>query len=272
MKAVVLTCDKYIKLAEHTILTYEKLWKNNPFTFRVPYNSNYPNFLKEKYGEKIELVKTESPIKQTVLTLLADLDDEEWIYWCMDDRYLVRIKDRIAQDIYNLITTIKEPEICCILLILPEKHVKFKLIKEDIKIVTPNGFSLFKTSRKSLWRPQFLRVKVIRRLFSGFPDYDFAAKEMDSFTKNTVKEEKCYVPEKNLVVVGESTHRGELTENCASSFKKFGLEIPKQFNITKKYMLQGELPYQFLGFEFTLPQQINWFINSLNRWYWRNKK
>ncbi|NEP78367.1 MAG: sulfotransferase [Okeania sp. SIO3B3] len=62
--------------ADHTIQTYEKLWRNNYFTYRVPYNNNYPQSIKKKYGDKIELIKTESPIKATVLTLLQIVNDD----------------------------------------------------------------------------------------------------------------------------------------------------------------------------------------------------
>ena len=279
MKAVVLTCDKYMPFANHTIQTYENLWKNNFFIYRVSYNEKYPQFMKTKYGDKIEFIKTESPIKATVLTLLEDLDDNEWIYWCMDDRYLVRIRDRKAQEIYNLVKTIKDPKICSLLVIASEPyfHNTDKFIKKDSKLLTQSGLVLYETIYsdgkliRSPWRPQFVRVKVLRRMFESFPDYNFTAAEMNDFPHEKLEGEKFYVPEKNLVIVGESTHRGELTENCASSFKKMNLEIPANFVLTKKYMLQGKLPYKIIGLEFTLPTKIQWFITSVNRWYWRQQ-
>ncbi|NEP41535.1 MAG: hypothetical protein F6K25_22735 [Okeania sp. SIO2G4] len=278
MKAVVLTCDKYMPFADHTIQTYEKLWRNNYFTYRVPYNDNYPQSIKKKYGDKIEFIKTESPIKATVLTLLQDLDDNEWIYWCMDDRYLARIRDREAQEIYNLVKTIEDPQICSFLVIATKPYFHTdKFLKKDSKLLTNSGLVLYETVfsngrvMKSAWRPQFVRVKVIRRMFESFPDYNFKAAEMNDFPKEKLEGEKFYVPEKNLVIVGESTHRGELTENCASSFKKMGLEIPANFTVTKKYMLQGYLPYKVAGLEFTLPVKMQKFITSVNRWYWRQK-
>ena len=278
MKAVVLTCDKYMAFADHTIQTYENLWKNNNFVYRVPYNSNYPEFMKQKYGDKIEFVKTEFPIKATVLSLLEELDDNEWIYWCMDDRYLVRIKHKITQEIYELVKTIEDPNICSFLVIAVEPYFHTdKYLKKDSKLLTKSGFAFYETiftdSRRlmSCWRPQFIRVKVLRRLFESFPDYDFVAKEMNNFPKKKLEGEKFYVPEQNLVVVGESTHRGELTENCASSFKKLGLEIPQNFKLTKKYMVKGELPLELAGLEFTLPTRLQRFFTSVNRWYWRQR-
>ena len=74
MKAIVLTCDKYIKFADHMIYTYQKWWPSNPFTFRVPYG-DYPENL-AKYGDKVQLIPMDcSQIRDTVLNLLKDLPD-----------------------------------------------------------------------------------------------------------------------------------------------------------------------------------------------------
>jgi hypothetical protein len=279
IKAIVLTCDKNISIANHTICTYDKLWTNHPFIFRVPYSLEYPNFLKDNYGEKIELIKTEAPIKPTVLSLLTDLDDEEWIYWCMDDRYLVKIRLLEVNCIYEYVKNNHDPDVVSIRLIrMNRSYTTDKFMKKDGDIIINKYLTLKESifsdweNLEGLWQPQFLRVKLLKRVFTSFPDRDFRAKEMDSFPKLKLKGEKLYIPEKNLIVVGESTHRGELTENCASSFKKYKLEIPIHLNITKKYMIQGKLPYQFLGFEFTLPQKIQRLVTSIYRWYWRNQK
>jgi hypothetical protein len=277
MKAVVLTFDKNIKIAEHTIYTYEKLWPNNPFTFRIPYQK-YPDFLNKKYGNKVELINTESPIKSTVLKLLEDLDDGEWIYWCMDDRYIIKLKVQEANHLYQYVKTNQDPTISSIRLIrMNRSYTSDKFLKKDGDLIINKNLklkeSIFSDTEQleGLWQPQFLRVKLLRRVFASFPDRDFRAKEMDSFPKLKLKGEKLYIPEKTLIVVGESTHRGELTENCLASFTKWGLEIPDSLKVTKKYMVQGELPYTFMSIDIKLPRQIQSKITSLTRWYWRNK-
>ena len=88
MKAIVLSCDRYIKLAEHMIRTYQHLWPENPFQFIIPYNHNYPQDLKEKFDDKVEFIKTKENIKPTVLELIKDIPDEELVYWCIDDKCL----------------------------------------------------------------------------------------------------------------------------------------------------------------------------------------
>ncbi len=86
MKAIVLTCDRYRAITEHMILQYERSWPDHPFIFQIPYqDARGTDTTKTNYH------KTPEDIKGTVLHLLADVDDEEWIYWCVDDKYPVRL-------------------------------------------------------------------------------------------------------------------------------------------------------------------------------------
>ena len=92
MKALVLTFDKYRPFAEHMIICYEKLWPNNPFTFRVPYQSEeVKEHFEKTFGSKVEMIKSPSGIVDTMFALSDDLDENEWVYWCMDDRYPMKL-------------------------------------------------------------------------------------------------------------------------------------------------------------------------------------
>ncbi len=292
MKAIVLSCDKYLKFAAHTILSYEKRWSNHPFTFRVPYGEAefLPDF--KQYRNKVELLQTdsckmaysvESPsgpkkvslIRPTVLKLIEDIPDDEWIYWCMDDRYPIRMQEDKGKDLYEFIKNIEDPQVVQVNFIRNTKQGYWKsdkFLKEDGQLYTPNKQILRETvfteqsEIKSIWMHQFLRAKVLRRIFLGFPDRAFLGKEMDSFNHPKLPGEKCYFLEKNIGIYGESSSRGEITENCVASFKSLGLELPKDMKISKKYYVVGELPYKFLGLEFKLPKRLDQFLTSVNRW------
>src|SRR5437667_5709302 len=82
MKAIVLTCDRYRAITEHMILQYERLWPDHPFVFHIPYQN-----IAGVETERAKYFRTPEALKATVLQLLAGLDDEEWIYWCVDDKY-----------------------------------------------------------------------------------------------------------------------------------------------------------------------------------------
>ena len=86
MKAIILTCDRYRAITEHMMLKYRELWPDHPFTFRIPYQRLDGSATKDR-----EYVRTPDPIRETALTLLADLEDEECIYWCVDDKYPIQL-------------------------------------------------------------------------------------------------------------------------------------------------------------------------------------
>ena len=58
IKAIVLSCDRYHKITDHMIETYQKLGPNNKLKFLIPWNEVYPQFLVDKWGDKIELIQT----------------------------------------------------------------------------------------------------------------------------------------------------------------------------------------------------------------------
>jgi len=241
MKAIVLTCDQYLPLTNHMIHKYQQLWPNNPFCFRIPYQ-NYPKHLKEKYKNKIELVHSESSIIQTINTLLADLHDEDWIYWCIDDKYPIHLNVNKIAKIYNWVKQDKDSEISGIIFsrvrklsrtsnLFKNKYIMSK--KESIFDNTGNKY-LRRKDYNQIWIHQFLKVKVIRYLFESFPSNIFYAKEMDYLKEKITLPDshKLYVTNKNLALFGESTTRGKLTKNCAKSFQKLGLELPNFFDIS----------------------------------------
>src|SRR5436305_627083 len=86
MKAIVLTCDRYRAITEHMMLKYGELWPDHPFVFRIPYQELGGNAI-----DRCEFVKTPSAIRATALELIAGLEDDEWVYWCVDDKYPIEL-------------------------------------------------------------------------------------------------------------------------------------------------------------------------------------
>src|SRR5436305_13654511 len=92
IKAIVLTCDRYRAITQHLIFQYHRLWPDHPFVFHIPYQE-----LGGEDTERIKYRQAPSDIKATVLHLLADIDDEEWVYWSVDDKYTIQlVTNRIA--------------------------------------------------------------------------------------------------------------------------------------------------------------------------------
>jgi hypothetical protein len=269
MKAIILTCDTYLPFTDHLISTYQKIWPGNPFIFRVPYGKSgrLVNNIKDKYGSKVELIQCEycrveylskpvdskdtsevrvSLIKPTVLNLIEDLSDDDWVYWCMDDRYLINIIESKVNEIASWVKSLTDSSLSAILLNRFDNMYESKnLYPDNIITDTNNNKYIQRKNYKRIWNHQFLRVKVLRYLFNEFPDRPFVAKEMDYF-KNQIEipdDQKLYVSEKNYMILGESTSRGKLTKNCELSMCRSGIKIPHNFVLGEKYIVQGEFSF-----------------------------
>ena len=70
MKAIVLTCDRYHEITNHMLKTYQELWPTNNLIFRIPWNNNFPKFIADEWGDKVEFVKTPVEFKPTIYGLI----------------------------------------------------------------------------------------------------------------------------------------------------------------------------------------------------------
>jgi len=239
IKAIVLTCDRYRAIADHMMLQYERLWPENPFVFHIPYQD-----LVGAETERAKYFRTPEPLKATVLQLLSGLDDEEWIYWCVDDKYPIAL---VTEKITRLIAdAMQSPDMsgllfcrCRVTLDSP----KLTLFREKHR----NAFGDIYLERKAwyqIWIHQLLRVKVLRHLFAHLPEDMPSAKTMDKFKDEVPKlpEHHLFVTKENFAVFGESTNRGAITQNCYESILASGIELPEWFRHPNgKHVILGTL-------------------------------
>jgi hypothetical protein len=230
MKAIVLTYDRHRAITEHMILQYERLWPDHPFVFRIPYQN-----LRGNDSVRIKFIKAPGgkpgDIPATVRQLLADVEDEEWVYWCMDDKYPIRL---VIEKIARLIAYTRQSADMSGLLFC---RCRVTLGRPDLALLpgkrrTPVGDVLLE--RKAwyqIWIHQLLRAKVLRYLFSRISDSLDSGKALDAAKSNIVKleEHRLFVTEKNLAVFGESTRGGAITRNCYDSIRKTNIELPEWF-------------------------------------------
>ena len=239
MKAIVLTCDRYRAITDHMILQYARLWPDHPFVFRVPYQE-----LRGDESDRIKYVKTPAAIRPTVLQLLEGLDDEEWVYWCVDDKYPIQlVTGKIKELIVDAMRSLDMSGLlfcrCRVTLDSP----KLTLYRE--KRINSFGDAYFE--RKAwyqIWIHQLLRVKVLRYLFTHMPVEIPSAKVMDKLKDEVPKlrEHRLFVTKENFAVFGESTKRGAITQNCYESIVTSGIELPEWFrHPTGKHVTLGTL-------------------------------
>ena len=221
MDAIVLTCDKYRAFTEHMISQYDRLWPDHKFRFLIPFQRD-----RGPVSRKLKFIRTDPSIRQTVLTLLFDFDDEDWVYWAIDDKYPIIIDVPQIKKLERWLLTqqsINGVIFCRCGNLNQQKYLNSMIITDS---ESNNYFG--RRGYEQIWMHQFLRVKVLRRLFQAFPDVIGRAKDMDALKRlpNVPRPELLFVRDETLAIFGESTSRGLPTLNCVESILKHQLRLP----------------------------------------------
>ena len=224
MKAIVLTCDRFRAVTDHMIFKYARLWPGHPFRFRVPHQE----LARTIAGDRVEYRKTPSPIKATVLALLADLDDDELIYWCIDDKYPIRLDVPRIERMLRWLAGQDPSTISGLLFCRCRKMWDRRFLTGRMLVDDDANVYLERTGYAQIWLHQFLRVKVLRHLFEAMPDSIPVPRAMDQLKERIAKplSHRIFVGGRNAAVFGESTSYGVLTQNCYRSILENGLAPP----------------------------------------------
>ena len=240
MKAIVLTFDRHRAITQHLMLQYQRLWPDHPFRFRIPYQQ-----LRAPDTERAEYIESPPEIPATVLRLIEDIEDDEWVYWCSDDKYPIRLIVEKVKELLNYALTASEISglLFCRTRVTLDRP---ELALHPSQRVTPAGDILLE--RKAwyqIWIHQFLRAKVLRFLFSQLPPQVPSAKALDGL-KNRIEKPGDYhlfVTRQNFAVFGESTKRGTITRNCLESIARTDIELPEWFRHSNgERIMMGQLP------------------------------
>ena len=240
MKALVLTYDRNRCLTEHMIHKYRQLWPDHPFTFRIPYQQDIGHGEADR-----EYILSPEDIKGTVMTLLSDIDDAEWIYWCIDDKYPIKLNLPRIRSVFKWVEGIRDPSIGSLLFCRPDRLLKKKFLTGETLRDSQGMKYLEQRHYKKIWIHQPMRAGVLRHLFESFPDVIPTAKMMD-FHKNAVAkpvDHRLFVMAQNLAVFGESSYRGVLTKNCYRSMIANNIRISEwRSTVAEKELVFGKMP------------------------------
>lgn len=239
--AIVLSCDRYQPFAEHMVWMYQRLWPDHPFSFRIPYQNLYP-LSTALPANRVEARQTPVSIRDTVLQLLADLDDEAMVYWCLDDKYplwlhLPRIKHMIAWLRSSQAEAVDGILLCRCRRMWESSY----LTGASISDWHGNRY-LERINYEQIWIHQFIKVKVLRHLFTAMPADIPHANQMDALKRQISKpeEHRIYVSQYPYCRFGESTHRGKITANCLANMNRIGFTPPASAaQETAKEILMG---------------------------------
>ena len=248
--AIVMTCQRYIPITEHMIDRYDAAWPAHPFAFRVP-DGEAARRLERRHEGRVELVPTgegegRGRFRASVLGLLDGLADDDWVYWCIDDKYVAWIDVPLAAAVAEALPAIGDRRVSGLSFARARHLASLRSDSGERLRQGPLAFDR-RGDFRQIWLHQFLRAKVLRGLFEGFPERIDSAKEMDALHRGArlPVDQHLYVLDRNAVVFGESTSRGRLTANCAASMRQ-GRGVPEGFAVDERRMFVGSRP-TFLG-------------------------
>ncbi|MDP2597668.1 hypothetical protein [Alteromonas stellipolaris] len=224
IKALVLTYDKQIGLAQLLIKKYVSLGLGRYFTFIVPVNSLESRFKID--GAEIEFVLSESDILSTMESLLNQVEDNEWIYWAIDDRYPMEVEctqfkvifDALNTDMFRGINGVK-------LLPWREPLAAHKFSYKFINLQSQEPKSMF-----GFWHHHFLRSKVLKAMFLSENKH----RENNIRLINNLYRDEDYLPfleavyvvDSPIIELAEPLFNGKLTLNGYRDLKTFNCELP----------------------------------------------
>jgi hypothetical protein len=242
MYAIVLTHDGQLGLAELVHKLYSTLWPTHGLTFRVPVNGS-PGGSARAYLDRqsdCRLIDTPPTIEGSMRVLLRDLPDDEWVFWCIDDRFPMWLDARALDGIRAGLDACAD-------------HVEeLKLLRwrepltKDQVVVGPVDFHVQRrrTRQWGFWHHHFVRVATLRRVFlrddlpDGCPVDGFVASlrhdnarrlpfgRRQAGGEGDLFRGKALVPTRPLLELGEPLVDGVLTANGLTELRRRNCEIP----------------------------------------------
>jgi hypothetical protein len=232
-----------------------KLWPECPFTFRVCTNGgNTPAHKYLKNQPNVELISSNKQIKHSMVKLLEGIPNDEWVFWCTDDRYPISINRPHMNAICNAIKD-NDPVLKDInrikLLQVGEAVTRQKVLVDDVVFLKqkedgrPHGF----------WKHYFVRAGILRRTFvnNGVPnDYNMSTIQTTVLGWNakgiklaipkkdihTYLLGKTIIPARTVAGYGEPCLRNQrLTKNGGDALKQYNCFWPPGYKAISRNLL-----------------------------------
>lgn len=227
IKAICFTFDRNMPVMEYVLHTYFKCWPDNPFTFYVPWNKIRPDHLMKKYGDKVQLLQTDSRVKPTIRTLLSVAEPNELIWWAQDDKYILDFKNKqIIKDLYRY----DDLDIGGFMFTKnADAESAYLNINKDF-----GSYNLIQKSfAHQIFQPQFFKKEILEKLYlhKSLPEH-YPLIKLQPLMRNkklwiSPPEQSLYTTRKNYINIAETIDEGKMTLNFIEDMKKDSFPIPE---------------------------------------------
>jgi len=223
MKAIVLSYDDRAPYVDLVLSSYKNKWRECPLQFVIPYNEHLPYHRNKHSALNCKFVKTPKSVKQTMIKLLEDVDDDEFVYWCLDDIY--PCKEFQANEVNSAYRfALANPNVGAIRLFRPPGVGRSRAFQTIGKTQYTRGFS-----HAGFWFHYFIRKQCLLPVFTHHTvDDDTSINVLGPNRQRIGLKYDILFPVQNLATFGETTRgRKRITKNCHEDMKRYGIKPPE---------------------------------------------
>jgi hypothetical protein len=226
--AIVMTKDSYRPFTLNMILSYEELWPDHPLEFFVPYQDD-TSMGPKIHRSRINFIQTAPGFRDTVLTLLEGLGCDDWVYFCIDDKFPTRVNASLMSEVFDRVRSgeANPPEVAGLAFTRSRAAVSWP----DISIKKSVSFgqqAYRKASLVNFWFHQLVRVQVLLDFFQTLPAVS-AAKEMDFHVQEFRQDGVFLTTRTHALSLSESTSRGRVTASALKSLQSRQIDVGQTF-------------------------------------------
>jgi hypothetical protein len=227
MRGILLTYDRQLGLAELLHKCYMRLWPDSPLRFRLPFNGSATGSAHAYLSRQAncEFVACDQSIRQTMRALLEGIAEDEWVYWCIDDRYPTWL-DR--DGLRSVLEALGE---------LPAEVEEVKLLRwkervtREVFEIGGEGFHEQAGGRKwGYWHHRPVRARVLRAiLLDEELSEECTINDIQRLLLERADERmrgRALVPGRDLIKLAEPLVDGQLTRNGVEDMRRMGCEMP----------------------------------------------
>jgi hypothetical protein len=235
IEAILLTHDAQLGLAELVHKTYALLWPGHPFIFRVPFANANASGAFSYLSAQGNCLMIESPasIKESMAVLLDGIDSSEWVLWCIDDRFPIRVAQaaatRLVEDLDKLPRDVEEVKLL---------HWREPLLAGRIVIGGRRFRRQAPGSRaRGFWHHHFVRAGVLRAAFLGEDVARdcriYAITERIKDREGLLFRGTVVVAARPLLGLGEPLVEGLLTSNGREWLERMQCDVPRYGSVDR---------------------------------------
>ena len=210
------------------VAAYDELWPGHSLEFLVPYQSDNRSRSHVRRS-RLTFVRTGDSFQDTMLGLLKGMEQEDWVYFCIDDKFPTRLNVPVMSQVMQSVSERHDEldEVAGLAFTRARNAIRWP----GISITRLECFGQQAYQRADLsnfWFHQLVRVKVLRAFFQSLPIVS-AAKEMDGHLKTLNFGLRFMTTKKHNLSLAESTSRGRITSAALKSLNARGIAVESQF-------------------------------------------